>query len=97
MGPVGAVRAVDISSDEEDKMEVFDPVIISRTSVEGRALLKWLHAARQRLGGVFPQPVARAQMDAYTQLLKQGKRKKKPKRNFDGDDEDFVFAETEFR
>ena len=71
--PVGAVRAVDISSDEEEEEKVYDPVVVSRTSVEGRAILKWLNAARQRLGGEFPRPEARAQMEEYTRRMKERK------------------------
>mmetsp|Transcript_12959 Transcript_12959/g.27791 ORF Transcript_12959/g.27791 Transcript_12959/m.27791 type:complete len:2710 (-) Transcript_12959:932-9061(-) len=68
-------RAVDISSDEDDEVddEVYEPVIVSRTSVEGKAVLKWLIAARKRLGGDFPRPDAREQMQEYANRMREAK------------------------
>lgn len=44
---------------------VFDAVVVTRTSPEGRMMTKWLNAARTKLGGVhlFPKPEAKAQME----------------------------------
>ena len=44
---------------------VFDAVVVTRSSPEGRMMQKWLHAARTKLGGahLFPKPEARAQME----------------------------------
>ena len=39
----------------------FDPLVVVRTSSEGRMLSKWLDAARKRLGGTFPRDAARAE------------------------------------
>ena len=102
--PVGAVRAVDISSDEDEEEKVFDPIVVSRTSVEGRAILKWLNAARQRLGGVFPRPEARAQMEEYTKRMKEKKllesqksvRSKKDAKKGDDDDDEPRFTRVHF-
>ena len=58
-------RAEDISSDEEHEDIMFDPMIVSRTSIEGRVMSKWLLAARKRIGGVFPRPHARQEMEEY--------------------------------
>lgn len=44
---------------------VFDAVVVTRTSPEGRMMSKWLRAARTKLGGehLFPKPEAKAQME----------------------------------
>lgn len=44
---------------------IFDAVVVTRTSPEGRMMYKWLRAARAKLGGehLFPKPEARAQME----------------------------------
>lgn len=46
---------------------VFDAVVVTRTSPEGRMMSKWLLAARMRLGGahLFPKPEAKAQMERW--------------------------------
>lgn len=70
-------RAQDVSSDEEDDDDFeFDPVVVSRTSAEGKMMSKWLTAARKKLGGSFPRPDARAQVDQYAQRLRDYKLKK---------------------
>ena len=50
-----ATRADDVSSDSEEEDCAFDPLVVVRTSSEGRMLSKWLDAARKRLGGTFPR------------------------------------------
>lgn len=44
---------------------MFDAVVVTRTSPEGRMMTKWLLAARTKLGGahLFPKPEAKAQME----------------------------------
>lgn len=53
----------------------FDPVVVTRTSPEGRMMSKWLVAARKKLGGMFPRPDARKQMEKYAQKLREMKMK----------------------
>jgi hypothetical protein len=73
-GDARATRAQDVSSDEDAPDEgVYEPVIVSRSSVEGRAMSKWLLAARRRLGGEFPRPGAREHMELYAKKLKEAK------------------------
>ena len=43
-----ATRADDVSSDSEEEDCAFDPLVVVRTSSEGRMLSKWLDAARKR-------------------------------------------------
>jgi len=69
-------RPQDISSDEEEDELIFDPIVVTRTSPEGRMMSKWLVAARKKLGGMFPRPDARKQMERYAQKLRQLKLKK---------------------
>jgi len=70
-----AARSGDISSDEDDSEdeEMYEPIVVSRSSVEGRALAKWLLAARKRLGGDFPRGDARDQMQQYAARMKRAK------------------------
>ena len=58
-------RADDVSSDESEDECGFDPLVVVRSSPEGRMLGKWLDAARKRLKGHFPRPEARAEMEKY--------------------------------
>lgn len=76
--PGGAIptRPGDISSDEEDDDVIFEPIIVTRTSPEGRMMSKWLLAARKKLGGRFPRKEAKQQMDRYAQKLRNLKMKK---------------------
>ena len=53
-----ATRPQDISDEEEDEEPIFDPMVVARSSAEGRMMSKWLGAARTRLGGAFPRPRA---------------------------------------
>jgi hypothetical protein len=69
-------RAQDISSDEEEDDVEFEPVVVTRTSPEGLMMSKWLLGARKKLGGAFPRPDARRQMERYAQKLRQMKMKK---------------------
>jgi len=69
-------RPQDISSDEDDDEIEFEPVVVTRTAPEGRMMSKWLLAARKKLGGQFPRPEARKQMERYAQKLRQLKMKK---------------------
>jgi len=78
-----ATRAGDVSDDELDEEIVFDPMVVSRHSVEGRVMSKWLVAARKRLGGAFPRPDAKEQMERYAMRMRElrakgGKRRKAP-------------------
>merc|ERR1711991_125997 len=75
-GPQRPTRPEDISSDESDDEVQFEPIIVTRTSPEGRMMSKWLLAARKKLGGLFPRPDAKRQMDRYAQKLRQAKMKK---------------------
>merc|ERR1711991_621247 len=71
-------RAQDSSDDddEDEDQAVFEPMVVTRTSVEGKVMSKWLNAARRRLGGNFPRPNARAEMEAYAQKMRDYKLKK---------------------
>jgi hypothetical protein len=75
-GAGNITRPQDISSDEDEDEIEFDPLVVTRTSPEGRMMSKWLLAARKKLGGAFPRPDARRQMEKYAQKLKELKRKK---------------------
>jgi heme/copper-type cytochrome/quinol oxidase subunit 4 len=87
-------RADDItdSDDEDDEQVVFEPMVVTRTSAEGKVMSKWLNAARRRLGGVFPRPNARAEMEEYAAKMRAYKLKKDKKerkaKGFISDDED---------
>jgi hypothetical protein len=70
------IRPQDVSSDEDDDEVDFEPLVVTRTSPEGRMMSKWLLAARKKLGGNFPRPDARRQMERYAQKLRQLKMKK---------------------
>ena len=70
-----ATRADDVSSDSEEEDCAFDPLVVVRTSSEGRMLSKWLDAARKRLGGTFPRDAARAEMEAYAEKMRRRKLK----------------------
>jgi len=63
-------RAGDISTDEEEDEVPFEPMVVARSSIEGRIMSKWLLAARRRLGGTFPRPDAREQMETYAQRMR---------------------------
>ena len=71
-------RADDISDDESDEEEhvIFEPMVVTRTSAEGKVMSKWLNAARKRLGGVFPRPNARAEMEEYAAKMREYKLRK---------------------
>jgi hypothetical protein len=75
-GPSRLSRPQDISSDEDEDMVEFEPVVVTRTSPEGRMMSKWLVAARKKLGGTFPRADARKQMERYAQKLRELKMKK---------------------
>ena len=55
---------------------MFEPMVVTRTSAEGKVMSKWLNAARRRLGGVFPRPNARAEMEAYAAKMRDYKLRK---------------------
>ncbi|KDO29856.1 hypothetical protein SPRG_19735 [Saprolegnia parasitica CBS 223.65] len=89
--PPRQTRADDLSSDDDDEDGidvVFEPMVVSRTSSEGRVMSKWLQAARKRLGGVFPRDSARAEMEAYAEKMRAKKARKTKKKRVDSDDED---------
>mmetsp|Transcript_751 Transcript_751/g.1598 ORF Transcript_751/g.1598 Transcript_751/m.1598 type:complete len:1761 (+) Transcript_751:28-5310(+) len=66
-------RPDDISSDEEDDEVVFDQVFVTSASNEGKMMSKWLTAARKRIGGVFPRPDARKQMERHAERMRKRK------------------------
>lgn len=72
-GQVRGTRPGDVSSDEEDAEQMFEPMVVARSSVEGRLMAKWLVAARRRIGGAFPRPQARKEMEAYAAKLRRRK------------------------
>jgi hypothetical protein len=68
-----ATRPEDVSSDEEgedDDAAMFEPLVVARASAEGKLLSKWLGAARRRLGGSFPRPQARVEMERYAKRMR---------------------------
>jgi sarcosine oxidase delta subunit len=69
-------RPEDISSDEEDDDPEFEPLVVTRSSPEGRMMSKWLVAARRKLGGRFPRESAFKDTEKYSRKLKQLKTKK---------------------
>jgi hypothetical protein len=75
-GPSRLTRPQDISSDEDEDQIEFDPIVVTRASPEGRMMSKWLVAARKKIGGTFPRPDARKQMEKYAQKLRELKMKK---------------------
>merc|ERR1711865_755368 len=92
-GQQRATRPQDISDDDEEEEPIFDPMVVARSSAEGRMMSKWLGAARTRLGGAFPRPAAREQMEAYARKRRERKEKggkKKPKTDspYDTDEEE---------
>lgn len=65
------IRPGDISSDDEsDDGKPFDPVIVVRSSDEGKMMSKWLQGAREKLGGEFPRSSAAMQTEQYLEKLK---------------------------
>jgi len=72
-------RPEDISSDEEDDDPEFEPLVVTRSSPEGRMMSKWLVAARRKLGGRFPRESAFKDTEKYSRKLKQLKTKKAKK------------------
>lgn len=52
---------------------IFDAVVVTRNSPEGRMMSKWLTAARIKLGGthLFPRPEARSQMERCVAAIEQ--------------------------
>ena len=74
-----STRPGDISSDDEsDDQLLFDPLIIKRSSDEGRMMKKWLQAAREKIGGDFPRKSAMDQTERY---LTRMKHRSKPIKN----------------
>jgi hypothetical protein len=63
------------SSEESEDEVAFDPVVVVRESGEGRMLSKWLNAARRRMGGEFPRPDARKEMEKYAEKMRKRKLK----------------------
>jgi hypothetical protein len=69
-------RAADMSSDEDEGDGVmFDAVVVTHDSPEGRMMSKWLNAARRKMGGLhlFPREDARAQMERYVEGMRRRK------------------------
>ena len=64
-------RPGDISSDDEsDDQVLFDPLIVVRSSDEGRMMKKWLQTVREKLGGNFPRGSAVNQTERHLKRLK---------------------------
>jgi hypothetical protein len=70
---MGASRAVDISSDDDDEGPTYPPLVVSRGSSEAKVVYKWLTAARRRLGGVFPRPHAKDEMEARARQIRNAR------------------------
>ena len=72
VGAGAVTRPGDISSDEEsDDDKLFDPVLVVRSSDEGKMMSKWLQGAREKLGGDFPRTSAVTQTERYLEKLKR--------------------------
>jgi hypothetical protein len=69
----GPVRAVDISDDDDMEAPTFPPLVVSRTTPGAKVVYKWLTAARRRLGGVFPRPHARDEMESHAKSLRNAR------------------------
>ena len=69
-----------MSDDEDEEDTYFEPMVISRSSVVGRIMTKWLGAVRVRMGGEFPRPSARKEMERYVDKLRRIKLKKGKKK-----------------
>jgi hypothetical protein len=65
--------------EEEDEELTWAPVPIHVESNAGRALKKWLSAARVRIGGVFPKPQAAEEVKKYAALAEANKARKAEK------------------
>jgi len=63
----------DDDNDEYGDVPLFEPLTVDRKAPAGRALSKWLGAARRRIGGEFPRPRARGEMEAYAQRLREAR------------------------
>ena len=64
-------RPGDISSDDESEDDIFyDPLVVVRSSNDGKMMNKWLWAARHKLGGEFPRRGAAKQTEKYLRRLK---------------------------
>ena len=72
-GMTRLTRAGDISSDEEDDEHTFEPIVILRSSNEGKMMKKWLDASRKKLGGQFPREEANKQIMLYIDRMKRKK------------------------
>uniref|UniRef100_A0A7R9VKW7 Uncharacterized protein n=1 Tax=Pseudictyota dubia TaxID=2749911 RepID=A0A7R9VKW7_9STRA len=68
-------RPGDVSSDDEDEDDAarYDPMIVVRSSDEGKMMSKWLEAARARLGGDFPRKEANETVSRYIAALRKRK------------------------
>lgn len=87
-GQAGQQQAEDVSSDEDDEDVYFEPMVISRSSVVGRIMAKWLGGVRTKMGGEFPRPSARKEMERYVEKLRRIKLKKGKKKVRGGEKED---------
>ena len=77
-------RPGDISSDDEsDEGDLFDPVIVERSTDEGKMMSQWLQAARNRVGGSFPRKNAVKATEKYLNRLKNGKAESKDINNIE--------------
>jgi hypothetical protein len=64
-------RANDLSDDDGSDLDnVFEAIVVSRTSTVGMLMARWHGAARKRLGGEFPRPTAKEEMDTYAKKMK---------------------------
>lgn len=86
-------RADEVSSDEDEEDVYFEPMVISRSSVVGRIMAKWLTAVRTKLGGEFPRPQARKEMERYVEKLRRIKLKKGKKKVAGGAEKDDDYSD----
>ena len=76
------VRNTELASlglEEADEELTWAPVPIEVNSNAGRALKKWLYAARVRIGGVFPKPAAAEEGKKYAALSAANKERRQQK------------------
>ena len=71
-----ALEKIALEVDADGDSPIFDFVQVDRVAPLGRLMTKWLKAARQRMGGVFPRPEARDELVEYTQRINEAKERR---------------------
>jgi hypothetical protein len=66
-------RAADSEDDLDGDVPLFEPLTVDRKAPWGKIMAKWLKSARSRVGGEFPRPRARAEMESYAQKLREAR------------------------